>query len=645
MTQHTLDIDIETYCELDLTKVGVYAYAAHPSFRILMAAWSYDDGPVTVDTDPDAIFEIPGLWDEDVLKYAHNAQFERICFSSFYRQRTLELEPCEYLPPAGWFDTMAVAAEKGYPQNLEWLAQWLGGEQKDGAGTRLINLFSKPNTVKRGQPPRRVMPDEKPEEWEQFKTYCGQDVVTLQDVRRKLGDFPTAMERRVYEVDQRINDYGVAIDLEMVLAAESTAEGNAMSAEMEITTLTGVKNPGSRDQMLAWFKSVGHPLKDLTAETVQATIDGLEDGIVRQVLELRQELALVAAKKYTAARLGISEDERLRGQYRFFGAHTGRWAGRGVQLHNMPRESFTRVDPDTGKKVHDETGELAAIVDLKLGLGAEPIDLKRMVRPMILGPLTVVDYSAIEARVIAWLGGEEWALEAFRAGRDIYVETAQRMSTPARPLARDQGKVAVLALGYNGSVGSLQAMGAEGTEAQLKELVVQWRAANPSIVDLWAEMGAAFQKGGSVGDRLRIDVDGKDRALVLPSGRSVVYHDVRHRWVDGAFGRKLEASFADPKGHGMRTRTYGGRLTENATQAVARDILAEALVRLVDAGYRPVGHVHDEILVEGAHRRLRGDRYVSSVEAITEIMTEPPAWADGLPIDGEGFTCRRYRKG
>lgn len=633
---HTLHIDLETYCDLDIRKVSAYAYVSHPSFLILMAAWSVNRGPVEIYTDEDQIInDIPGLWDPRVRKVAHNAAFERLCFSRVAWD-LLEKEPySEFLPPEHWHDTMAVAGERGYPQKLEQLAVALGGEKKDTAGTRLINLFSKPNTVKRGLPPRRVMPHEKPEEWESFKAYCVQDVVTLIDVDDRLGDFPTETERRVYHVDQQINDHGVAIDVEMAAAAEAAAAVNAAEATAEITQIAGIENPGSVVQMRGWLESVGAGLPNLQAETIEKALAGTKlDPVPRRVLELRQELALVAAKKYTAALLGVSPDGRLRGQFRFFGAHTGRWAGRGVQLHNMPRESLTTVDPATGKKVYDFAGEAAARLDLALGLGADPVTLKALVRPLLVGPMTVVDYAAIEARVIAWLAGEEWALEAFRAHRDIYVETAERMSTPRKQLTRAQGKVAVLALGYNGGVGSLQAMGADGTEEELKSLVVQWRAANPAITDLWAEMGEAFRAGGAVGDQLRVDVDGADRALVLPSGRAIYYHDVRHKWVDGRYGRHLEASFADPKAPGLRVRTYGGRLSENATQAVARDILAEALVRLVDNGYQPIGHVHDEILVEGEH----------PVDAVSAVMCTPPAWADGLPIAGEGFTTARYRK-
>lgn len=334
----------------------------------------------------------------------------------------------------------------------------------------------------------------------------------------------------------------------------------------------------------------------------------------RTVLELRQELALVASKKYQAAIDASSSDGRLRGGFQYFGAHTGRWAGRRVQLHNLPRAAL------------DSTAEVdAAILDLKLGAGASSQTLKALVRPMFMGPFGIIDYSAIEARVLAWLAGEEWVLEAFRKGRDIYVETAERMGG----LTRFQGKVAVLALGYNGSIGSLAAMGAEGDDEQLMMLVHQWRRANPNIVRLWKIMDQAFRGTGmAVGKRMRVEKDGNDRLLHLPSGRAIHYHDVE------AAGKRI--TFANFRAPG-RMDTYGGRLVENATQAVARDILAEALVRLGEAGYDVVGHVHDEVIIE-----MPQDGTLAQLQ---DIVTASPKWADGLPLGGEGFVSQRYQKG
>lgn len=625
MAADRLRIDIETRCALDLRTSSVYAYAAHPTFRVLMASWSLNGGPVTdVVGQDEVLHEVPGLWDPDVVKVAHNAQFERVCFSS------ARLGPGRFLPPAQWHDTLAVAAERGYPGKLGDLAKWLGGQQKDEAGTRLINLFCKPRRDGGWNGPHTH-----PEQWVEFVDYCHQDVVTLVDVDERLGDFPTVRERDAWIADQEINDRGVRVDVELALAAVDAVEDNAWRAELEITSLTGVENPNSREQLFSWVRRSGLPLPDLRAETIEAALtDPTLTPVQHRVLTLRAELALAAAKKYTAALDGVSADGRLRGQFRFFGAHTGRWAGRGVQLHNLPRDQFTRADPETGKKVWDDVAERGAVLDLKLGNGADAATLKRLVRAQLVGPFTVVDYAAIEARVVAWLAGEDWALRAFAERRDIYVETANRMSTPSHPLTRQQGKVAVLALGYNGGVHALRVMGADGTDETLQRLVTQWRAANPAIVELWGNMGDAFRRGGSVGDHVQVEVDGLTRHVRLPSGRAITYHGCLWNWEDTARGRRRVASFRDPKRGGARQRTYGGRLIENVTQAVARDVLADALVRLTANRLPVVGHVHDEVLVEGAR-----------LEEVTALMTQAPDWAPGLPIDAEGFVTERYRKG
>lgn len=638
-----LFIDIETYATVDVTKVGAYRYVEDPEFLILMAAWSVDDGPVTVETDPDAIAAIPYLWESDtsvVRKIAHNAAFERLCFTRFGRDRGLvDLPPHTYLPPEEWHDTMAAGAAHGYPASLENLAKALGGAQKETAGKRLINIFSKPN--RKGV---RTMPEEKPEQWEEFKEYCRQDVVTMVDAHRVVGELPTRSERRVWLADQHVNDRGIRIDRSMARHAVAAAADNKIDAELELLGVSGgaVVNPASLDQFHGWLASRGTKLPNLRAETVETALETTKDPKVRRALELRQDLALVAAKKYTAALERVCSDGRLRGGFQYYGAHTGRWAGRGVQLQNLPSAQLPAIGaldedaPDYAAQV--DAAVAAPVLDLEMGLGADANTLKALVRAMFLGPLDVVDYSAIEARVIAWLAGEEWALKAFRAGRDIYVETAERMGG----LTRKQGKIAVLALGYNGGINSLRAMGGEGTDQELWFMVDTWRRANPNIVRLWDELQQAFGEGGRVGTRTTVEVNGDDRLLRLPSGRALTYHNVkweRYRAVDPKTHKsKIKEGwrFDDPKMPGRRNDTYGGRLAENITQAVARDLLAEAVVRLDRAGHPVVGHVHDEILVESAGP--------GSLEAVTAIMVKSPAWAVGLPIDAEGFTCQRYRK-
>jgi DNA polymerase len=581
----TLFIDLETRSDIDLRAANVYRYVESPLFGILMAAWAVDDGPVEVALGEEAIRAVPGLLDPAVTKVAHNAPFERLCLRAAGMPTEIE----------HWVDTQMHAAEAGYPQSLDGAAKALGLEAKDSAGTRLINVFCKPPFAG---------PSTKPEQWAEFIEYCRQDVVVLRELHRAL-PAPTAEELRHYRTDQRINDRGIRIDVEMAVRARNAAAANQARQSYEVRKLTGVGNPNSGPQLLKWLGGALPNLKKATVEEALAG-DGLT-GEQRRVLELRQELALVASKKYTAALAAVNEDGRLRGQFRFFGAHTGRWAGRGVQLHNMPRAALG-----------NEADVELAVDDLMRGEQVDAHTLKALVRPMFLGPMVVSDYSAIEARVLAWLAGEEWVLEAFRAGRDIYVETAQRMGG----LTRSQGKVAVLALGYNGAVGSLRAMGAQGDDDELLALVRQWRRANPAIQRFWYQMEDAFRDGGRV-KRIKVTVHGADRHIHLPSGRELRYHAVKS--TDGRL------SFQSPMG---RTGTYGGSLTENVTQAVARDLLAHALSEMDEAGMEVVGHVHDEVLVAG-----------DDIEAVTRLMTAAPRWAHGLPLAAEGFVTTRYRKG
>lgn len=622
----TLYIDIETYSATSLD-YGVYRYASDPSFDILMAAYSVDGGPIELAFTRDEVLAIPGLTDPAVLKIAHNAAFERICFS-----RYLGLPHGEYLPPEEWHDTMVVAAEHGRPQGLGMLAKALGAEQKDAAGTRLINLFCKP--TRKGERPRS---EDHPAEWLDFIFYCEQDVATLIDVHARLeglGGWPTQTEQDVFHADQRINDRGIRIDSHMAREAVRVADLNEVEMKQRVRDITGgaVDNAGSVPQMLKWLKGEGLPASNVRAATLDSLLEGDLAPHQREVLELRQELALAASKKYGAALGAVMRDSRIRGSFRFFGAHTGRWSGRGTQLQNLPRAAMET-------EAHAE----AAILDLKMGAQLSQLELKKLVRPMFTGPFTVVDYAAIEARVIAWLSSETWALDAFRDHRDIYVETAERMSTPGHQLTRFQGKVAVLALGYNGGVNSLRAMGADGNDEELQALVVQWRRANPRIVQLWSSLGDAFGEGGKAGPHLHVthSTTGTRRNahLHLPSGRAITYQAIKwekYPGTDFKTGKtKMKEGWRYAMPSGGRMGTYGGRLAENATQAVARDLMAEALVRLERLGYPVVGHVHDEVIIDGEH----------DVEEIKKIMCELPAWASGLPVDGEGFTCARYRKG
>lgn len=642
-----LFIDFETFSTVNLKTAGVYRYTESPSFRAIMAQYALGDDPVTVleeeelYSDSRATRELKSyLLDPHILKIAHNAGFDRIVASTLAR-----FERARYLHPAQWHDTMAVALSQGLPASLESLGHVLGGEQKDTAGTRLKNLFTKLN---RG---RRIVPAERPEDWALFVDYGRQDTVTLRDVHRRMGGFQTPEERALYTVDQLVNDRGIRADVELARKAVAAGEANRVAALGRLAELTGVENPNSVDQLRGWLIDAGFPLPDLRAETVQLALDDASTpDDIREVLELRQIIALVAARKYQAILNGVSRDRRLRGQFRFLGAHTGRWSGRGVQLQNLPRATLegealaaagktkAEVEKEGPDALQELTGAYTNVVlkELEYGFGASPYQLKALIRPMFLGPLAVADYSAIEARCIAWEAGEEWALEAFRAGRDIYTETAKRMG---EGFTRQQGKVAVLALGYQGAVGSLRVMGATGSDAALKRMVTQYRDANPAIVGFWRDLERVFRTGGTAG-KVYVAKVGADRHIMLPSGRWLVYKDVHFTTEEGPYGPRTRASFWDYRkryGKGFRVSTYGGRLAENVTQAVARDILAEAMVRLERKSFRIVGHVHDEAIVEIP----AGSNPLAEVET---IMCQPPSWAPDFPVSAHGYVTDRYRK-
>lgn len=609
--------DIESYSSVDLKKFGAYAYSASPDFEILMCAWSIGNGPVEIAVGREEIEEIPGLRDPNVRKWAHNAPFERICFSRFFG-----LPEGEFLPVEEWEDSQALGAEAGLPKSLSKMARALGGEQKDEAGTRLINLFCKPVRGK------RLMPKDRPEQWQEFIDYCIQDVVTLKDIVRKLPDWPKD-ERRVFHVDQIINDRGVLIDLELAQMAVDVDAVNQTLYRTELCKLLEIENAGSVQQIMKGLEKIGLKLPNLQQETVEKALERpkiTEDQ--RRALILRQETALVASAKYQAALGSAGSDGRYRGGLRFFGAHTGRWSAGGVQLQNPPKDLLTPKNSalsDEQARQVEQAAVAAAILDLRLGLGAEATQLKALVRAMYVGPYSVLDYAAIEARILAWWAREMWAVEAFLNKRDIYTETAKRMGG----LTRQQGKIAVLALGYGGSVGSLRGMGygVGMTDEKVLELVHAWRRANPKIVKLWRAFESLFMDGGRIGV-IEVERHGKNRSIILPSGRPIIYNNVGLS--EGAHGPRIMFDGAK----GFRTDTYGGRLVENVVQAMSRDVLARALVNLEAEGLRSVFHVHDEVVIEGEH----------DLEQVAALMCDVP-WAKGLPLDAEGFHCDRYMKG
>lgn len=650
-------IDFETYSSVNLRDCGAYPYMASPDFSPLIMTYRYGvDGQTKIaQGEAEIKWALRGLNErEHVTFVAHNANFERLVLS-----RIFDYAPGTFIPPERFIDTMAMGRSLGFPGSLADLSRALHVEEKDSAGTALIQLFCVPSK-KTG---RAATPEERPEEWAAFCRYAVQDVDTMVEVYQALitryGGFPKG-EREVWNADQRINDRGILVDAELAVRCMDIAAVVKDLHLQRMGVISGLVNPNSTAQVLAWvnrrlveagvmdgqnglpvFKDTGAPLKSVDKASVAYLLSRTDlPRDVRTFLEERaaSNASSVAKFKAMTNRLGVGN--RVRGTIQYFGAHTGRWAGRGVQLQNLP--SVTAGDD----------AKTQAFVDRVMNEPAENFsisELKPLIRGALMAPagqtLTVCDYSAIEARVLAWLAGEEWVLEAFRAGRDIYIETAARMFhvpyDEAKPL-RKKGKVAVLALGYGGGINALKAMGAEGTDAELEEIKQTYRAANPRIAKFWADMDRAMRnRSGRVGEYITVHPRANGLVTIkLPSGRELFYHKLHFRTVN-KFDKEVEAlHFLDPKSHRAVIPTYGGRLTENVTQAVARDVLAHALVNLDKENVPVVAHVHDEVIAEGG----------VTVERMKELMGAgvgnplAPPWADGLPLAAEGYYCARYRK-
>ena len=650
MTQDVLWIDIETYSPVDLAKAGVYKYTEHPDWRILMCSWALNDGPVQRAEGHEAILAIPGLFDRKVLKIAHNASFERINLS-----RLKSRGRGKFLPPEQFFDTAALARAWGLPASLKDFAISVGAEEKDEAGTRLINLFSKPS--RKGE---RVTAQEKPDDWAAFGAYCDQDVETMRDAAKMLGrGFPRG-ERAVYEVDQRINDRGVRVDVALAEAAERCFKDNRTEALKEIEKIAGVDNGNSVAQLRAWLKSRGVDTEDLRKDTVKELLEGDLPDDVRRVLTLRQECAVSAAAKFTAAIRATNDDGRLRGTMQYFGASTGRFAGRLIQFQNLARDGFKAAGGG-----YDTSAEEAAVGRLLEGGSVPSPELKKLIRPLLMGPFVVCDYSSIEARVMAWLTGEQWMIDAFRNDEDIYVATAAKLGGPEKGFDRQHGKVASLALQYRGGIGAMIAMGGRNIlpkntpedvlRKRLQEIVNIWRAQSPAVRRFWAQLERILGTGGGVDTGLvNIEVKGQDRYVWLPSKRPIVYRGLTRRWkqpldVDGTpLGpARLVPHVLNTGGDRARVPykpLHGGIITENIVQAVARDILVQALRALEEAGWPVVTHIHDEVVCEiPADKRSLSEAEL--VTEVSEIMCRPPAWADDdLVIKAAGYTCQRYHK-
>lgn len=646
--QHTLAIDIETYSSTDLSKSGVYKYVEAEDFTVLMLAYSFNGSTIElidVTETPEKLDEIRHiLFNPNVLKTAFNANFERTCLSKYF-----DIE----LPPEQWECTMVKSAMCGLPLSLEMVAKVLNLEQqKDSAGKSLIRYFSVPciPTAKNGMRTRNL-PIHDVFKWEDFKSYCVQDVRTELAIREKLDFYEiTEQEKRLGSLDQKINDRGVLLDSDFINNAISIDAINKQRLTEEAVKLTSLDNPNSAAQLKDWLTTEGVEVGSLTKSAIPDLLKATDCEIVSRVLSIRQDMAKTSVKKYTSMLNGICADSRLRGLLQHYGANrTGRWAGRLVQVQNLPQNHLPDLDL-ARKLVADNDIEM-----LEMLFGNVPDTLSQLIRTAFVAPtgktLAVADFSAIEARVIAWLAGEAWRLKVFNSHGKIYEASAAQMFkvpietvTKGSPL-RQKGKIAELALGYQGGVNALITMGALNMgieEKELKGLVDMWRSANPAIVKAWYKIQKAaidaVETGAPVSIMHGIILFVKNDILFikLPSGRCLSYIEPRVK--EGKYGPALTYKGMDQTTKQWKTQdTYGGKLVENIVQAIARDCLAEALLKLDAAGFDIVMHVHDEAVIEV-------DEDLHTLETINKIMSEPISWAPGLPLTADSYSTPYYKK-
>lgn len=642
----TLAIDIETYSDVDLISCGVYKYSSSPHFEILLIAYSVDDEEtVCIDVangeEPPKEF-IEMLFDDTVTKTAFNANFERTCFSNYYHHS---------FRPEAWRCTAVQATMLALPLSLEGVGAVLGlDKQKMTEGKELIKYFCSPCKATKSNGGRtRNLPKDAPEKWRRFKTYCIRDVDVEKQIRQRLAKFPIPKrEQEIYCLDQRINDRGIMVDRNLVNHAVACDLLYKETATARAYELTGLENPNSVSQLKLWLKEKGLEVDSLAKDTVK-DLSMKAEGDVQEVLKLRLATSKTSVKKYEAIDRSVCAENRVHGLLQFYGANrTGRWAGRLVQIHNLPQNHLP--DLELARALVSE----GRYEEVELFYESTPNVLSELIRTAFVAKpgcrFIISDYSAIEARVLAWLAGEEWRLQVFETHGKIYEASASAMFhvpieeiTKTSPL-RQKGKISELALGYGGAVGALTSMGALKmglTEEELPGLVSTWRSANPHITAFWwavdeAAVTAVRDKKPSKVGRVSFEYKSGILFVTLPSGRKLSY--VKPRMMLNKFGREgLTYEGIGESKKWMRLETYGPKLVENIVQAASRDILAEAMLRLEKEGFDIVCHVHDEVVLEVPDGK-------SSVEEVNEIMAVNPVWTEGLPLKAAGFESPFYKK-
>ena len=641
-----LAADIESFSDVDLVKCGVYTYADSPAFEILLFAYSFDGGETQI-IDLAQGEKLPAevedaIFDVSVTKTAYNANFERTCLSKYFGR---------YIPPESWHCSAVQAAMLALPRSLEDVGRVLGlDEQKMKEGKELIRYFCvpcKPTKANGGR--TRNLPRHAPEKWELFKTYCKRDVDVEKSIRRKLHNFPIPeSEMELYRLDQRINDRGVLVDMGLVEQAIACERLHKEVVTKRAYELTGLENPNSVAQLKGWLGDMGMEAESLSKKAVAEMI-AETDGEVEELLKLRLLMAKTSVKKYEAMERSVCSDGRIHGMLMFYGANrSGRWSGKNVQIQNLPKNDI----PDL--ELARELVKKGRFEDIELLYDSTPNVLSELIRTAFIPKpgcrFVVADFSAIEARVLAWLSGEQWRLDVFTSHGKIYEASASSMFhvpmeeiTKGSPL-RQKGKLAELGLGFGGASGALISMGALDmglTEEELPPLVAAWRKANPHITQFWWDVDAAAIKTVTEKQRTKVgriifEYRSGILFITLPSGRKLSY--VKPRMAVNKFGRDgLTYEGISENKKWSRIETYGPKLVENIVQGTARDLLAEAMLRVEKKGYPIVMHCHDEIIAEVPEG-------VGSVDEMCEVMAVQPAWAEGLPLRADGYQCSFYQK-